>query len=73
MRNQLTWENADEIGVLLSQSHPEVNPLEVPLSDVQRYLMELPELKGDPTGLDHAKLEAIQMAWHEEFLDRTQG
>ena len=30
-------------------------------------------LKGDPQKSNEAKLEAIQMAWHEEFLDRTQG
>ena len=73
MPNQLTWDNTDDIGILLSQTHPELNPLEVQLSDVQRYVTELPEFKGDPTGSNQSKLEAIQMAWHEEFLDRTQG
>jgi FeS assembly protein IscX len=33
----------------------------------------LPEFKDDPKKSNESKLEAIQMAWHEEFLDRTQG
>jgi FeS assembly protein IscX len=73
MPNILTWDNTDDIGILLSQTHPELNPLEVQFSDLQRYVVELPEFHGDPTGSNHSRLEAIQMAWHEEFLDRTQG
>ena len=73
MANQLTWDNPDDIGILLSQTYPELNPLEVGLSDLQRYIMELPEFGGDSKQLNQSKLEAIQMAWHEEFLDRTQG
>ncbi|HVO62052.1 MAG TPA: Fe-S cluster assembly protein IscX [Terriglobales bacterium] len=73
MANQLTWDNTDDIGILLSQTHPELNPLEVGFSDLQRYVLELPEFRGDPKESNQSKLEAIQMAWHEEFLDRTQG
>jgi FeS assembly protein IscX len=73
MPNQLTWDNADDIGILLSETHPEINPLEVRFTDLHRYVTELPEFKDDPKLSNEAKLEAIQMAWHEEFLDRTQG
>jgi len=73
MPHQLTWDNADDIGILLSQTHPELNPLEVGLSELERYIVELPEFKGDTAGSNPSKLEAIQMAWQEEFLDRTQG
>jgi FeS assembly protein IscX len=33
----------------------------------------LPSFKDDPAKSNEAKLEAIQMAWHSEVLDRTQG
>ena len=69
----LTWDNTDDIGILLSQTHPELNPLEVQISDLLRYVTELPNFMDDPGRSNAAKLEAIQMAWHEEFLDRTQG
>jgi len=45
----------------------------VRFTDLHRYVVELPDFKGDPQKSNEAKLEAIQMAWHEEFLDRTQG
>jgi FeS assembly protein IscX len=73
MAKQLTWENAEDIGILLSEKHPELDPLVVRFTDLHRYVTELPEFRDDPQKSNEAKLEAIQMAWHEEFLDRTQG
>jgi FeS assembly protein IscX len=73
MAQELTWDNSEDIGILLSEAHPELNPLEVRFTDLHRYVTELPEFKDDPKKSNESKLEAIQMAWHEEFLDRTQG
>ena len=73
MAKELTWDDADDIGVLLSEKHPETDPLAVRFTDLERLVTELSEFKDDPKKSDEGKLEAIQMAWHEEFLDRTQG
>ncbi len=73
MPEQVTSDNIDDLGILLSQTHPQLNPLEVDFGDLQRYILALPEFKGVAQDLDSTKLQAIQMAWHEEFLDRTQG
>jgi FeS assembly protein IscX len=73
MPNELTWDNADDIGILLSEKHPETDPLGVRFTELHRYVTELPEFKDDPKKSTEGKLEAIQMAWHAEFLDRTQG
>ncbi|PYX89922.1 MAG: Fe-S assembly protein IscX [Acidobacteria bacterium] len=73
MAQAVTWDNSEDIGILLSEAHPELNPLEVRFTDLHRYVTELPEFKDDPKKSNESKLEAIQMAWHEEFLDRTQG
>jgi len=73
MAQEVTWDNSEDIGILLSEAHPELNPLEVRFTDLHRYVTELPEFKDDPKTSNESKLEAIQMAWHEEFLDRTQG
>lgn len=72
MPNGLTWENAEDIGILLSETHPQLAPLEVRFADIQRYVSELPEFKDDSPKPDDAKLEAIQRAWQEEYEDRTQ-
>ena len=73
MPNDLTWENAEDIGILLAEKHPDLDPLAVRFTDLHRYVTELPEFKDDPKKSNESKLEAIQMAWHEEFLDKTQG
>jgi len=73
MPKDLTWDDADDIGILLSEKHPEVDPLSVRFTDLHRYVTELPEFKDDAKKSSEGKLEAIQMAWHAEFLDRTQG
>ena len=73
MPKQLTWDDAEDIGILLSEAHPELDPLVVRFTDLHRYVTELPDFKGDPKASNEGKLEAIQMAWHEEFQDRTQG
>ncbi len=73
MPRQLTWDNAEDLGILLSETHPEINPRDVRFTDLQRYVTELPDFKDDPKESNQSRLEAIQMAWHEEFLDRTQG
>jgi FeS assembly protein IscX len=73
MPKELTWDDSEDIGILLSEKHSELDPLNVRFTDLHRYVIELPEFKGDPKKSNEGKLEAIQMAWHEEFLDRTQG
>ena len=73
MLKEFTWDDAEDIGILLSEKHPEVDPIAVRFTDLHRYVIELSEFKDDPKKSTEGKLEAIQMAWHAEFLDRTQG
>jgi FeS assembly protein IscX len=73
MPKELTWDDAEDIGILLSEKHSEIDPLNVRFTDLHRYVTELLEFKDDPKKSSEGKLEAIQMAWQQEFLDRTQG
>jgi FeS assembly protein IscX len=73
MPKSLTWDDAEDIGILLSEVHPELDPLAVRFTDLHRYVTELPDFHGDPKDSNEGKLEAIQMAWQEEFMERTQG
>jgi len=73
MAKQLTWDDAADLGIALSETHPELDPLAVRFTDLHRFVMELPNFVGDAKTSNEGKLEAIQMAWHEEVLDRTQG
>jgi FeS assembly protein IscX len=73
MPKRLTWTDSEDIGILLAEIYPELDPLAVRFTDLHKYVIALPAFKDDPAKSNEAKLEAIQMAWHEEFLDRTQG
>jgi len=70
MPQELTWDSAEDLGVLLAEKYPDLDPLTIRFTDLHRYVIELPEFKDDPKKSNESKLEAIQMAWHEEFQDR---
>lgn len=67
---QLTWDDPEDLAIALADKFPDKNPLEVRFTDLHRYVIELPVFDGDPKGSNESKLEAIQMAWYEEWQDR---
>ena len=69
MAKQLTWDDTEDIGILLSETHPELDPLTVRFTDLHKYVTELEGFADDPSKSNESRLEAIQMAWHEEFED----
>jgi FeS assembly protein IscX len=71
MAKELSWDDAEDIGLLLVEKHPGLDPLAVRYTDLHRYVTELPEFTDDPKKSSEGKLEAIQMAWHEEFQDQA--
>jgi len=65
----LTWEDREDIALGLMEAHPGVDPLAVRFTDLHRWVTELESFSDDPKASNEAKLEAIQMAWLEEFKD----
>ena len=63
------WDNAEEIGIRLQEKHPETDPLTVRFTDLHKWICELEGFTGDPQGSNESKLEAIQMAWLEEYKE----
>ncbi len=70
MATDLHWDDAEDLGLLLADKFPDRNPLEVRFTDLHRWVAELPTFVDDPVAATEAKLEAIQMAWYEEWQDR---
>ena len=70
MPKSLTWNDAEDIGIELSEKYPDLDPLTVRFTDLHRYVTELLNFQDDPQKSNEAKLEAIQMAWHEEYQDK---
>jgi len=64
------WDDAEEIGIQLVEKFPDLDPLSVRFSDLHKWVTELAGFVGNPKMSNEGKLEAIQMAWLEEFKDR---
>ena len=69
MKRSLTWDDAEEIGIALRERFPETDPLAVRFTDLHRWVTELEDFGDDPAASSEGKLEAIQMAWYEEWQD----
>ncbi len=63
----LKWSDAEEIGIQLAEKFPGLDPLTVRFTDLHRSVIELPDFEDDPKASSEGKLEAIQMAWLEEY------
>ncbi len=70
MAAELRWDDAEDLGLALADAHPDQNPLEVRFTELHRMISELPTFVDDPKLSTEGKLEAIQMAWYEEWQDR---
>ena len=56
--------------IALSEGRPDLDPLTVRFTDLQRWVTELPGFTDDPKGSNEKILEAIQMAWLDEYRNR---
>ncbi len=65
----MKWTNAEDIGIELAEKFPGVDPLTVRFTDLRERVIALDGFADDPKGSNEPKLEAIQMAWYEEFKD----
>ena len=65
----ITWDNAEDIGIELFEKFPDTDPLQVRFTDLHKWVTELEGFADDPAKANEGKLEAIQMAWYEEWKD----
>jgi len=65
----ITWTNYREIGELLFERYDSLNPLTVRFTDMHKWVLDLEGFSGLPTESNEKILEAIQMAWYEEWKD----
>jgi FeS assembly protein IscX len=63
------WTDSEDIGIALAEKFPGVDPLTIRFTDLRERVMQLDEFDDDPKTSNESKLEAIQMAWHEELKD----
>ena len=70
MKPTLTWTSTEDIAIALADAHPAIDPLTVRFTDLHKWVTELEGFTGDPKASNEGKLEAIQMAWLEEYNEQ---
>ena len=65
----MKWTDAEDIGIALFEKFPGVDPLTIRFTDLRERVLALDDFDDDPKASNEPKLEAIQMAWYEEFKD----
>ncbi len=66
---KLNWTNIEDIALALRDKYPDQDPSFIRFTDLHKWITELDEFDDDPKKSNESKLEAIQMAWLDEFQD----
>lgn len=64
----MMWTDVVDIAIELSEQYPNTDPRYVNFMDLRRWILELEGFEGVPERCGEATLEAIQMAWIEEWV-----
>jgi len=71
--DEFTWTDVEEIGFQLFEARPTVDPLTIRFTDLHQWVCELEGFIGPKEKSGEKILEAIQMAWLEEFRDAAEA
>jgi FeS assembly protein IscX len=63
------WIDAEDIAIALVEKYPDTDPLTVRFTDLRNHVLGLDGFDDDPKTSNEPKLEAIQMAWLEEYQE----
>lgn len=63
------WTEIEEIAINLYEAYPDMDPLTVRFTDLLNYILKLDNFTGRREESNEARLEAVQMAWYEEWQD----
>ena len=66
---ELDWNDTEDIALQLMERHEGTDPLTVRFTDLHRWVTEIPGFIGGAEKSNERILEAIQMAWHEEYKE----
>jgi len=63
----LKWNQSEDVALALYEKFPDLDPTNIRYTDLHQWVIELDDFDDDPKASNEAKLEAIQMAWLEEY------
>ncbi|WP_107851643.1 Fe-S cluster assembly protein IscX [Oceanimonas marisflavi] len=63
----LKWTDSLDIALALMEQHPEVDPKTVRFTDLHQWICELDEFDDEPEHSNERILEAVILAWMDEY------
>ena len=63
---RLKWTDAREIAILLEDTYPSVDNVNLRFTDLHKWIISLEDFDDDPNSSNEKILESIQMAWIDE-------
>ena len=67
----MKWTDSEHIAIALAEKFPDVDPLTIRFTDLRDRVLGLDGFSDEPKASNEPKLEAIQMAWYEEYKDQS--
>ena len=61
------WTDTQEIAEQLFDNNPELDPKTIRFTDLYQWIIDLDDFDDDPDKCGERILEAIQLAWIEEY------
>jgi FeS assembly protein IscX len=65
----MKWTDSEDIAIALARKFPDLDPLTLRFTDLRERVLALDGFDDDPKASNERKLEAIQMAWLDEFTE----
>jgi FeS assembly protein IscX len=65
----MRWTDVEQIGIMLHEKFPDTDPLALRFTDLRERVLQLDGFDDDPGSSNESRLEAIQMAWYDEWQD----
>ena len=64
----MLWTDSLEIAEILYDKNPELDPKTIRFTDLRKWVLELDDFNDDPDKCGERILEAIQLAWIDEYV-----
>lgn len=65
----MKWTDSEDIGIALFEKYPDTDPLTLRFTELRERILQLGGFDDSPAASNEGRLEAIQMAWYEEWKD----
>ena len=63
----LKWTDSRDIAIELIEAYPDIDPKTIRFTELRQWVLDLPAFDDEPGRCGEKVLEAIQLAWMEEY------